>query len=75
MGKANNNWTEIQTATMTINRDTAYRLKVVTSGSSIKIYVDDVLKIDTADTTWTSGQIGLRCYKAAAEFDNIMVTE
>ncbi len=35
--------------------NTWYRIKLVAQGSSLKAYVNDVLKIDVNDTTYTSG--------------------
>lgn len=64
-------WTEIGTAAATISLNTTYKLKVVTSGSSIKVYLDGVLKIDTTDATYTSGLIGLRTSSASARYDNV----
>jgi hypothetical protein len=76
LGRANGAWTQITTTAMTISLNTTYHMRVVASGSSIKVYVTDMVtpKITATDTTWTTGAIGLRTYQAGAKFDNIVVT-
>jgi hypothetical protein len=58
---------------MTISPNVMYHMKVIAQGSSIKVYVNDALKIDTSDSTWTTGAIGVRSYFADSSFDNIVV--
>ena len=75
LGRAGNNWTELSKVTMTIDSDVTYHMKVVASGTSIKVYVTDMTtpKIDITDSTHTSGGIGVRAYNVHAHFDNILV--
>lgn len=75
LGRANNNWTQLGTASMTLVAGTMYHLKVVVSGSNIKVYVGDMVtpKIDRNDTTFTTGMIGVRTYKTHSHFDNVVV--
>lgn len=75
LGKASNNWTELRRVSMTLNADTAYHMKVVVSGTSIKVYVTDMAtpKIDITDSTHASGAIGVRAYNVRARFDNINI--
>jgi len=75
LGKANNNWTELSKVTMTIDPDVTYHMKVVAEGSSIKVYVGDMVtpKISVTDSTYTAGAIGVRTYNTHAHFDNIRV--
>jgi hypothetical protein len=54
----------------TLEANTVYRLKAVAHSSSLKVYVDDVLKIDETDSTFSYGKIGLRSYTTAF-WDNI----
>lgn len=58
-----------------VNSETTwYNLKVELSGTSIKCYVDDVLKFDIADSTFGSGTAGLRLESEKdSEFDNVLV--
>ncbi len=75
LSKFNNNWQLVDETSMTINKNQSYDLRVEAVGSSIKVYVDDVLKIDATDTTWSSGGIGVRTYNTEAYFDTISVTK
>jgi hypothetical protein len=76
LGKANNNWTQLATSTQTINANTMYHLKVVASGSNIKVYFNNssTACIDMNDSTYTSGATGVRTYQSNAKFDNINIT-
>ena len=47
---------------VTINKDQWYDLKVVTSGSSIKCYLNDNEIISATDSTYASGKFGLLVY-------------
>jgi hypothetical protein len=75
LGKASNNWAEISKVTMTIDPDVTYHMKVIASGSNIKIYVGDMKtpKINITDSAHTSGAIGVRAYNVHAHFDNIQI--
>jgi len=76
LGKASYNWTQIASSSMTINPNTMYHLRVVASGSNIKVYVNDMVtpKINVNDTTFAAGAIGVRTFNSNAKFDNILVT-
>ncbi|MBN1126571.1 MAG: DUF1080 domain-containing protein, partial [Sedimentisphaerales bacterium] len=58
-----------------LNRD--YQIKVVSSGSELRVYVDNVLWLSATDATFDSGTIGLYCWGNAPGtfFDNVLVTE
>lgn len=75
LGKSNGAWTSLKTASMDIIPNQWYNIKIVAKGSSIKIYVDDmnVPKIDFSDSSFTSGSVGVRTYRAQASWDNISV--
>ena len=76
LGKANNNWTQLGAASMTITPGTRYRLRVVTSGTTIRVYVNDMAtpRITVTDGSYASGRTGVRVFNAAAAFDNVAVT-
>lgn len=74
LGKCDNKWIEIDAKNMTINKGETYHLKVEVIGNNIKVYINNVLKISTSDTTFVSGHIGLRSFKTQAIFDNVNVT-
>ena len=65
--------TDLVSQPATIDQNTTYQLKTITQGNSIKIYLNDVLKIDATDSTFSSGKIGLRTYTAEASYDNVSV--
>lgn len=52
-----------------------YTLKVTVKGSSIKIYLDNILKIDKEDLAYSSGKIGLYSWGTDASFDDVRVYE
>lgn len=74
-GKADNNWTQLSSAAMTITAGASYHLKVVALGTSLQVYVTDMdtPKISIVDATYTSGAVGLRSYNSASTFDNFTV--
>jgi hypothetical protein len=59
-----------------VNSETTwYSFKVEVSGSSIKAYVDNVLKFDITDTTYASGTGGVWMEtQNLGAFDNVLVT-
>lgn len=76
LGKMNNGvWTAIQTAAMTINANTSYHLKAAADGSTIKIYVTDMItpRITVTDSTFSSGSNGIRAFSTNATWDNFAV--
>lgn len=76
LGKAANNWAQLALTNMTVAADTWYHIKVVASGSNIKVYVGDMNtpKINTNDSQFTSGSIGVRTFNTNAGFDNIVAS-
>ncbi len=58
----------------TYNINTWYTVKVIFFNDNIKVYVNDVLKLDVTDTTFkNSGKIGFWRHGAGADFDNLSV--
>jgi len=77
LGKSNNSWSEIKSISATINKSTAYHLRVITKGSSIKLFVDDMTtpKISVTDNSYKTGAIGLRAYGGQTViYENVSVT-
>lgn len=65
--------TSVQLVTFgtTLSLNQWYRVKVVASGSSHKVYVNDVLYINATDATYTvAGNVGLRNNNTTASFIN-----
>jgi hypothetical protein len=75
LGRANNGWTLLKEAALPVAVGRRYHLRVTASGSTIRVYVDDMTtpKLTATDTTYTSGANGVRAYNAAAAFDNVAV--
>ncbi|ADO71607.1 AbfB domain-containing protein [Stigmatella aurantiaca] len=73
LGKADNNWTTIASAAAALAANTAHHVRVVAVGSTLRVYVDDMVtpRITVTDTSYASGTIGVRTYQAAARFDNV----
>ncbi|MDR1336744.1 MAG: glycoside hydrolase family 127 protein [Tannerella sp.] len=77
LGKANGSWSSLMAASnVSINSNQWYRVQVVTKGTNIKVYVDDMTtpKIDYNDASFSSGYVGVRCYDSQARWRNILVT-
>ena len=75
-GKADaGRWQELDRVDLAFTLSRWYRLKVVASGSSIRVYVDEVLKIDATDGSYDRGAIGLRTWRAEADWDNVTVSK
>jgi parallel beta-helix repeat protein len=77
LGKANGSWTQLTSAAMAITPDVTYRIKIVAIGTSLKVYVNDMVtpKLTYSDSTYASGMIGLRTWGSHVHFDNIKVVE
>ncbi|WP_232436735.1 family 43 glycosylhydrolase [Paenibacillus senegalimassiliensis] len=75
IGKANNNWTSLATAPMSLSANTTYPIKIVAQDTSIRVYVGDMAtpKLSVTDSSYIGGKIGVRTYNSAAKFDNISV--
>jgi lysophospholipase L1-like esterase len=76
LGKATDGaWTALAVAALPATTSTSRHVRVVAIGSSLKVYVDDMVtpKISVTDGTHTSGAIGVRTFQAAAKFDNLSV--
>ncbi|MBP1976138.1 family 16 glycoside hydrolase [Cohnella thailandensis] len=75
LGRFNNNYTQLASASVAISMNVAYKLKVVKNFGRIQVFLDNVLKIDYTDTTYNRGTIGLRGgFGNTARFDNVTVT-
>ena len=76
LGKANGSWTQLTSASASINPNTWYQLRVVAKGTTIKVYVDDMTtpKITFVDASFSGGAVGVRCYNAITRWDNLSVS-
>jgi hypothetical protein len=57
---------------VTLNR--TYRLRLESIGKHHRVYVDGVMLLDAIDGSFSSGRAGLLTYRAAADFDNVVVS-
>ncbi|MGI5499171.1 family 43 glycosylhydrolase [Lentzea sp. CA-135723] len=75
LGKADNNWTQLASAPVTVRPNVRHHLRVEAVGSSIKVYVGDLTtpKISVIDTSFTSGANGVRVFNTGAAFDDFAV--
>jgi hypothetical protein len=75
LGKADGTWTTLAVVALPSTSSTSRHLRVVAVGSSLKVYVDDLVtpKISVTDATHVSGAIGVRTFLAQAKFDNLSV--
>ncbi|MBP1962810.1 GH116 family glycosyl-hydrolase [Paenibacillus aceris] len=69
----NSVYAPIQSVNQSLTMGQTYHLKVVTSGSNIKIYFNNAATpiIDVNDTSFTSGQFGLGTFGGTVQFDNV----
>gem|GEM_PF-319660 len=75
LGKFNNNFTSLGSASATIATGTVYHLKVVKTNGRIQVFLDGALKLDLTDNTYVKGTVGLRGgFGNSATFDNVVVT-
>ena len=75
LAKMNNNWTYISgNNTTALNHNTWYNLKVVANGTNIKLYLDDQLKVDVNDTSYTTGAVGIRGWYCDTMVDSLTIT-
>ena len=68
-----NAWTHLTSSPVTVTLNTWHRLKITMQGSTIKVFVNDLVqpRITWNDATFRRGQIGVRSFNANAQFDNI----
>lgn len=67
-------WYEWTPVSGTYSVGVEYTLKVVTSGTSIKAYVDDQLIFDLTDSDYSTGTYGVRTWQLDATFDDFQVS-
>lgn len=79
LGKLRNNWTNLTTIVMdNITANQYYKITVVAVEDNIKVYMDDVLKINVKDTDnpiLSSGAVGFRANQTAAEYHQVKVSD
>src|SRR5689334_2898697 len=71
--KADNGWTQLAATPTKITANSWYHLKVVASGTLIRVYLTDMdtAKITVTDSSCSSGAIGLKSFNSASKFKNV----
>ncbi len=66
---------ELDSATLTIANNTWYRVRFEAISNELRVYINDVLRLEAADDSHSSGQYGPVMYKTAAVYDDILAVE
>jgi len=66
--------TTLTSKTFTVTAGTFYTLRIVVQGSSLTAFVNGTQQLNTTDSTYTSGQIGVATFFASGSFDDVVVT-
>jgi hypothetical protein len=59
---------------MSVTPGRKYRLRLESMGQTHRVYVDDRLVLTAYDASHSEGTVGLRMYRASADFDNVIVS-
>ena len=59
---------------MTVMPGHRYRLRLESMAQTHRVYVDDRLALTAYDASHSEGTVGLRMYRASADFDNVIVS-
>ena len=75
LAKWDNNYTQLDNESMTINSGTTYHLKIIYNNGDIKVYVNGVEKLSAADSAFKVGYVGVRggLNSCSTTFDNIEI--
>jgi hypothetical protein len=76
LGRADNSWTLLGSAPLTVTPGARHQLRVEAVGPSIKVYVGDMStpRISVTDATYTGGANGVRVFHTTAAFDDIAIS-
>jgi hypothetical protein len=70
----NGQFANIASASFPVTLNRTYRLRLESIGTRHRVYIDGAPVLDTDDTALTHGHAALVMYRAAADFDNVVVT-
>lgn len=75
VGKMDGGYTELAAPTVDLASDYWHHLRVEMWGDEIRVYLnlEEVPRVKIQDSTYTSGGVGVRTYKAEVSFDNMQV--
>jgi hypothetical protein len=66
---------ELDTAPFTATTNTWYRVRFEAVRNHLRVYIDDVLRLDAVDTSHATGSYGPVMFKTAAQYDYLITTE
>lgn len=64
----------LASAPLPLTLNTTYRLRLEAIGPAIRVFVNDKLALQVADSSLTRGSAALLMYRTAADFDNVIAT-
>jgi hypothetical protein len=64
----------LASTSLPVTLNTTYRLRLEAVGTTIRAFVNDQLLLQAVDSSISHGQAGLLMYRAAANYDNVVVT-
>jgi pectate lyase len=71
----NGNIVVLRTAPFNLTRFQWYELRLEAIGSSLRVYIDDELKLEATDTSFPEGRYGLAMYKAFVNYDRFLASQ
>ncbi|HEY0682101.1 MAG TPA: hypothetical protein VGD45_07220 [Steroidobacter sp.] len=71
----NNAITELDVAPFTVTTNTWYRVRLEVVRTHLRVYVNDVLRLDATDASHTQGRYGPVMFRSAAEYDEILAVQ
>ena len=67
-------WTSLKTVAFTVATNTTYTVRFELTGTTLKAYVNGLLKTTATDSSLASGRAGISTNTTVAEFDNVRIT-
>jgi 3-keto-disaccharide hydrolase len=64
----------LSSVTLPINLMTRHKLRLEAIGTRVRGYVDGQLRLDVRDTTHKHGTAGLRMFRTATDYDNVVIS-
>lgn len=66
---------ELDSAQLTIAANTWYRVRFDAIGTQLRVYINDVLRLEASDASHATGRYGPVMYRTAAQYDNLLAIE
>jgi hypothetical protein len=67
--------TVLDSAPLTIASNTYYRIRFEAVGNQLRVYINDVPRLEATDASHTSGRYGAVMFRTAAQYDTIQAFE